>query len=151
MRPVDHLLRATALAEARHFWFRGFRGFVTPLLRQATKGLSDVRLLDCGCGTGANLELLSQFGARLRVRPDRLGSAGRARGGPDAAGARHGGGGALSDATLRRRHLVRRALLAPDPTSSTQRSLKCTAWRGPAAALSSTSPRWNRSAETIPC
>ena len=62
MRPVDHLLRATALAEARHFWFRGFRGFVTPLLHQATEGLSDVRLLDCGCGTGANLELLSHFG-----------------------------------------------------------------------------------------
>jgi ubiquinone/menaquinone biosynthesis C-methylase UbiE len=62
MRPVDHLLRATALAEARHFWFRGFRSFVTPLLNQATKGLSDVRLLDCGCGTGANLELLSRFG-----------------------------------------------------------------------------------------
>src|SRR5216684_2503405 len=61
MRPVDHLLRATALAEARHFWFRGFRGFVTPLLRQATEGLSAVRLLDCGCGTGANLELLSRF------------------------------------------------------------------------------------------
>ena len=62
MRPVDHLLRATALAEARHFWFRGFRGFVTPLLRQATEGLSVVRLLDCGCGTGANLELLARFG-----------------------------------------------------------------------------------------
>src|SRR5665213_3380781 len=62
MRPVDHLLRATALAEARHFWFRGFRSFVTPLLSQATRGLSDVRLLDCGCGTGANLELLSRFG-----------------------------------------------------------------------------------------
>jgi SAM-dependent methyltransferase len=59
---VDDLLRATALAEARHFWFRGFRRFVTPLLQQATHGISDARLLDCGCGTGNNLALLSQFG-----------------------------------------------------------------------------------------
>jgi SAM-dependent methyltransferase len=59
---VDRLLRATAQAEARHFWFRGFRFFVVPLLRQATEGLSDVRLLDCGCGTGANVELLAGFG-----------------------------------------------------------------------------------------
>src|SRR5207253_6427224 len=59
---VDHLLRATARAEASHFWFRGFRLFVTPLLRQATRGVSDARLLDCGCGTGANLTLLQTFG-----------------------------------------------------------------------------------------
>jgi len=62
MPPVDHLLRATAQAEARHFWFRGFRYFVLPLLRQATSGKSSLRLLDCGCGTGANVELLSRFG-----------------------------------------------------------------------------------------
>jgi SAM-dependent methyltransferase len=59
---MEHLLRATARAEARHFWFRGFRFFVTPLLRQITKGLRDPLLLDCGCGTGNNLELLGRFG-----------------------------------------------------------------------------------------
>jgi SAM-dependent methyltransferase len=59
---VDHLLRATARAETRHFWFRGFRAFVTPLLQRATAGLTDARLLDCGCGTGANVELLGAFG-----------------------------------------------------------------------------------------
>jgi SAM-dependent methyltransferase len=59
---VDQLLRATARAEARHFWFRGFRWFVTPLIRQAIAGRPRPRVLDCGCGTGANLDLLGRFG-----------------------------------------------------------------------------------------
>jgi SAM-dependent methyltransferase len=62
---MDDLLRATAQAEARHFWFRGFRAFVTPLLHQASAGRSrtgSTRILDCGCGTGANLALLNRFG-----------------------------------------------------------------------------------------
>jgi SAM-dependent methyltransferase len=62
MRRVDHLLRATARAEARHFWFRGFRAFVTPLLEVAVADQTQARVLDCGCGTGANLELLDRFG-----------------------------------------------------------------------------------------
>jgi SAM-dependent methyltransferase len=62
MRRVEHLLRATARAEARHFWFRGFRAFITPLLQRAAAGRPAARLLDCGCGTGANLELLDRFG-----------------------------------------------------------------------------------------
>ena len=62
MPAVDHLLRATARAEARHFWFRGFRWFVEPLIRQAIGGRSNARILDCGCGTGANLDLLSRYG-----------------------------------------------------------------------------------------
>ena len=62
MRRVEHLLRATAVAEARHFWFRGFRAFVTPLVRQAIVGRPDPLVLDCGCGTGANVDLLAAFG-----------------------------------------------------------------------------------------
>jgi SAM-dependent methyltransferase len=61
---VDDLIRATARAERRHFWFRGFRSFVTPLIALAVNGRpnSRVRILDCGCGTGNNLELLGRFG-----------------------------------------------------------------------------------------
>lgn len=56
------MLRATAEAEGRHFWFRGFRTFVTPLIGQAVSHSPDPRMLDCGCGTGANLEILTRFG-----------------------------------------------------------------------------------------
>jgi SAM-dependent methyltransferase len=59
---VEQLLRATARAEARHFWFRGFRAFVSPFVRAATHGTTRARILDCGCGTGANLALLARFG-----------------------------------------------------------------------------------------
>jgi SAM-dependent methyltransferase len=59
---MDELLRATARVESRHFWFRGLRWFVTPLVRQALAGRTQPRVLDCGCGTGANLELLGRFG-----------------------------------------------------------------------------------------
>jgi SAM-dependent methyltransferase len=60
-RDMDNLLQATARAEARHFWFHGFRAFVRPLVHRASRG-QPVRLLDCGCGTGANVEWLGRFG-----------------------------------------------------------------------------------------
>ena len=59
---MEHLLRATAAAEARHFWFRGLRTFVTPLVEHAMAGTRDRRVLDCGCGTGANVEWLEAYG-----------------------------------------------------------------------------------------
>lgn len=60
---MDRLLAATARAERDHFWFRGFRRFIRPLLIEAAHGRSDNMLLDCGCGTGVNLEVLAEFGA----------------------------------------------------------------------------------------
>lgn len=59
---MDRLLEATYRVEQRHFWFRGFRQFVRPLLAQATAGIESPLILDCGCGTGANMVMLGEFG-----------------------------------------------------------------------------------------
>ncbi|MEO5742406.1 MAG: methyltransferase domain-containing protein [Vicinamibacterales bacterium] len=59
---MDALLERTFEAEKRHFWFRGFKRFVVPLIEEATAGRSNPRLLDAGCGTGANLPLLQRYG-----------------------------------------------------------------------------------------
>jgi SAM-dependent methyltransferase len=59
---MDRLLELTYRAEQTHFWFRGFRQFMRPLLAQATAGVADARILDCGCGTGSNLDMLRPFG-----------------------------------------------------------------------------------------
>jgi ubiquinone/menaquinone biosynthesis C-methylase UbiE len=59
---MDRLLVATERAERDHFWFRGFRRFVSPLLAEAVRDRPDPAILDCGCGTGYNLGLLRQSG-----------------------------------------------------------------------------------------
>jgi SAM-dependent methyltransferase len=55
--------------EETHWWFLGRRhilaGFVTQICRDLGGGRP--RILDVGCGTGANLRLLSQFGAAYGV------------------------------------------------------------------------------------
>jgi SAM-dependent methyltransferase len=59
---MDRLLALTSRAEASHFWFRGFRQFVAPVIARAAAGRRDLRILDCGCGTGYNLRLLAPYG-----------------------------------------------------------------------------------------
>lgn len=59
---MDRLLESTYRAEEQHFWFRGFRRFVRPLLQQAVAGVPSPRVLDAGCGTGRNLVMLDELG-----------------------------------------------------------------------------------------
>lgn len=64
---MDRLLEATARAERDHFWFRGFRRFVAPMLAEAAQGRAGAALLDCGCGTGHNLALLRRHGRAVGI------------------------------------------------------------------------------------
>jgi ubiquinone/menaquinone biosynthesis C-methylase UbiE len=70
---VDQLLETTYRAEERHFWFRGFRRFVAPLIAEAVAGVSDPRILDAGCGTGRNLLMLDAFGSPCGIDLNALG------------------------------------------------------------------------------
>ena len=55
-------LEATARAQDTHFWFRGFRAFLADCLERVAGNRKGLLILDCGCGTGANLGLLARFG-----------------------------------------------------------------------------------------
>lgn len=61
------MLAATAAAEDRHFWFKGLRRNAQLMLREAgvQPGLS--LILDCGAGTGRNLDWLSRYGPAFGV------------------------------------------------------------------------------------
>lgn len=63
---MDRLLEATARAERDHFWFRGFRRFIEPLIAETARRRASrpagLDILDCGCGTGNNLIMLRRYG-----------------------------------------------------------------------------------------
>ena len=81
---MGNLLELTALAEPTHFWFHGLRSYVVPVIDEIAGGRRDLRIIDCGCGTGYNLEvLLRPYGPDIRFRSQR---------GFDVAGAQRRGG-----------------------------------------------------------
>jgi len=60
-----------AAQEDRHWWFRGKRRLVAPLLDEALAGSTSPRVVDVGCGTGSNLTLVHErFPAARQVGID---------------------------------------------------------------------------------
>jgi SAM-dependent methyltransferase len=64
---MDAMLHATAAAEDRHFWFKGLRRHGRALLGHALAGRTPRLIVDCGAGTGRNLDWLSALGPAIGV------------------------------------------------------------------------------------
>lgn len=52
-----------AALEDNHWWFVGRRGIVASLIERFAPTPNDLRVLEAGCGTGGNLEMLSRYGS----------------------------------------------------------------------------------------
>jgi SAM-dependent methyltransferase len=75
------MLEATALAEDEHFWFKGLRRNARRLLHRALAGRRVALIVDCGTGTGRNLDWLAEFGPAVGVEQSPVGlRLGRSRG-----------------------------------------------------------------------
>jgi SAM-dependent methyltransferase len=64
---MRRMLEATARAEDAHFWFRGLRRTARFFIDAARHGRRLPRIVDCGAGTGRNLDWLSDFGDAVGV------------------------------------------------------------------------------------
>jgi 2-polyprenyl-3-methyl-5-hydroxy-6-metoxy-1,4-benzoquinol methylase len=74
----QHTYAIMRRVEESHWWFVGrrriIRSFIERLFPNNAKGEKQVHILDVGCGTGANLEMLAEFGAAegVDVSPEAL-------------------------------------------------------------------------------
>lgn len=60
---------AMASLEGRHWWFVGRRAILSDVMARLA-GKTPLKILEVGCGTGGNLEMLSNFGPVTGVEPD---------------------------------------------------------------------------------
>lgn len=64
---MERMLEATARAEEHHFWFLALRRTAARMLETALAGRRAGWIVDCGAGTGRNLDWLDRFGRALGV------------------------------------------------------------------------------------
>jgi SAM-dependent methyltransferase len=59
-----------ARIDSRHWWFAARRRILAGLIERQVKPEADARILEIGCGTGANLDLLMHYGTVEGIEPD---------------------------------------------------------------------------------
>jgi SAM-dependent methyltransferase len=64
---MERMLEATARAEEHHFWFLALRRNAANLLAASLAGRSVEWIVDCGAGTGRNLDWLESFGRVIGI------------------------------------------------------------------------------------
>ena len=64
---MERMLEATAASEDTHYWFRGLRRTAELMLRQSLGSRQLGRIVDCGAGTGRNLDWLQRYGPAIGV------------------------------------------------------------------------------------
>jgi SAM-dependent methyltransferase len=73
---MQHTYPILYQVEESHWWYKGRRKIIASFVEEICRNFKDrrPRILDAGCGTGANLMLLSQFGETegVDVSPDAL-------------------------------------------------------------------------------
>src|SRR2546423_12038582 len=71
-----HTYRITYEMEGKHWWFVGRRKIIESFVEQVCRdiGKRGARILDVGCGTGANLQMLASYGAAegVDISPEAL-------------------------------------------------------------------------------
>ena len=56
--------------EDRHWWFAARRTILKRVIERHTAGTSNLKILEAGCGTGGNLQMLSSMGELSAFEPD---------------------------------------------------------------------------------
>ena len=62
--------REMAELDQRHWWYRARRAILADLIRREVAPPADARILEIGCGTGHNLEMLGRFGQLEAIELD---------------------------------------------------------------------------------